>query len=206
MAGYVGRDAVIVGAVRTPIGKGKASGALHGVLPVDLLGHSLKELVARTGVDPAADRRRHRGRGHAGRRPGRQHRPQCAARRGFPRVGAGDDRRPAVRQQPAGDQLRRPGRDLRRVRHRRRRGRRVDGAGSDGLERAAGQRPVRRDGSALPRRPGAAGHQRRADRRQVGILTAAARRVLCGQPRKGSCGNQRGPLRQRADADRRSRD
>ena len=53
MAGYVGRDAVIVGAVRTPIGKGKASGALHDVLPVDLLAHSLKELVARTGVDPA---------------------------------------------------------------------------------------------------------------------------------------------------------
>ena len=48
-----GRDAVIVGAVRTPIGKGKASGALHDVLSVDLLGHSLKELVARTGVDPA---------------------------------------------------------------------------------------------------------------------------------------------------------
>ena len=30
-----GRDAVIVGAVRTPIGKGKTSGALHDVLPVD---------------------------------------------------------------------------------------------------------------------------------------------------------------------------
>ena len=27
MAGYAGRDAVIVSAVRTPIGKGKASGA-----------------------------------------------------------------------------------------------------------------------------------------------------------------------------------
>ena len=53
MAGYTGRDAVIVGAVRTPIGKGKASGALHDVLSVDLLAHSLKELVARTGVDPA---------------------------------------------------------------------------------------------------------------------------------------------------------
>jgi acetyl-CoA acyltransferase len=53
MTGLVGRDAVIVGAVRTPIGKGKASGALHDVLPVDLLAHSLKELVARTGVDPA---------------------------------------------------------------------------------------------------------------------------------------------------------
>ncbi|MGZ5363228.1 MAG: hypothetical protein ACXWZR_03685 [Mycobacterium sp.] len=36
MAGYAGRDAVIVEAVRTPIGKGKASGALHDVLPVDL--------------------------------------------------------------------------------------------------------------------------------------------------------------------------
>ena len=47
------RDAVIVGAVRTPIGKGKASGALHHVLPADLLAHSLRELVARTGVDPA---------------------------------------------------------------------------------------------------------------------------------------------------------
>jgi acetyl-CoA acyltransferase len=53
MAGYLGRDAVIVGAVRTPIGKGKASGALHDVLPADLLAHSLKELVARTGIDPA---------------------------------------------------------------------------------------------------------------------------------------------------------
>ena len=49
---YQGRDAVIVGAVRTPVGKGKASGALHGVLPADLLAHSLRELLQRTGVDP----------------------------------------------------------------------------------------------------------------------------------------------------------
>jgi acetyl-CoA acyltransferase len=47
------RDAVIVGAVRTPVGKGKANGALHDVLPVDLLAHSLREIVERTGVDPA---------------------------------------------------------------------------------------------------------------------------------------------------------
>ena len=53
MAGYSGRDAVIVEAVRTPIGKGKPGGALHGVLPADLLAHSLSELVTRTGVDPA---------------------------------------------------------------------------------------------------------------------------------------------------------
>ncbi|MGW4095906.1 thiolase family protein [Mycobacterium sp. NPDC004974] len=53
MTGYADRDAVIVGAVRTPIGKGKANGALHGVLPADLLAHSLRELITRTGVDPA---------------------------------------------------------------------------------------------------------------------------------------------------------
>jgi acetyl-CoA acyltransferase len=46
-----GRDAVVVGAVRTPIGKGKPSGALYGVHPVDLLAHSLRALVERTGVD-----------------------------------------------------------------------------------------------------------------------------------------------------------
>ena len=199
MAGYVGRDAVIVGAVRTPIGKGKANGALHDVLPVDLLAHSLTELVARTGVDPARDRRRDRRRRHAGRRPGRQHRPQCVTRRRFPRVGTGHDRRPPVRQQPAGDQFRRAGRDLRRIRHRGRRGRRVDGPGADGLERVAGQRPVRRDGAALPRRPCAAGHQRRIDRREVGLLAATARRVLGGKPRKGRRGNQRGALRQGVD-------
>ncbi|MEE6168215.1 MULTISPECIES: thiolase family protein [unclassified Mycolicibacterium] len=53
MSGYTGRDAVIVGAVRTPIGKGKANGALHGVKSADLLAHSLRELVDRTGIDPA---------------------------------------------------------------------------------------------------------------------------------------------------------
>ena len=36
---YQDRDAVIVGAVRTPVGKGKASGALHEVLSADLLAH-----------------------------------------------------------------------------------------------------------------------------------------------------------------------
>lgn len=47
------REAVIVDAVRTPIGRGKAGkGALNPIHPVDLLAHSLRELVARTGVDP----------------------------------------------------------------------------------------------------------------------------------------------------------
>jgi acetyl-CoA acyltransferase len=52
MSGYTDRDAVIVAAVRTPVGKGKANGALHDVLPADLLAHSLRSVVERTGVDP----------------------------------------------------------------------------------------------------------------------------------------------------------
>ncbi|WP_280502065.1 thiolase family protein [Nocardia farcinica] len=47
------RDAVIVEAVRTPIGKGKPNGALHEVHPVDLLAHSLRAVVDRSGIDPA---------------------------------------------------------------------------------------------------------------------------------------------------------
>ncbi|MFC7326483.1 acetyl-CoA C-acetyltransferase [Marinactinospora rubrisoli] len=45
-------EAYIVGAVRTPVGTRK--GALAGVHPADLGAHVLRELMARTGVDPAA--------------------------------------------------------------------------------------------------------------------------------------------------------
>lgn len=46
------REAVIVGAVRTPVGR--RGGILSAWHPVDLLGQTLRELVARAGVDPAA--------------------------------------------------------------------------------------------------------------------------------------------------------
>ena len=47
-------EAVIVGAVRTPVGIGKpGKGALTGVHPVDLSAQVLRALVERTGVDPA---------------------------------------------------------------------------------------------------------------------------------------------------------
>jgi acetyl-CoA acyltransferase len=46
------REAVIVGAVRTPMGRGKAGGALSQVHPVDLLAETLRGLVERTGIDP----------------------------------------------------------------------------------------------------------------------------------------------------------
>jgi acetyl-CoA acyltransferase len=45
------RDAVILGAVRTPIGRRK--GGLAGVHPVDLSAHVLRALAERTGLDPA---------------------------------------------------------------------------------------------------------------------------------------------------------
>ncbi|MCD2468193.1 MULTISPECIES: thiolase family protein [unclassified Streptomyces] len=47
------RDAVIVEAVRTPIGKGRTGGALSHVHPVALLSHTLRALIERSGVDPA---------------------------------------------------------------------------------------------------------------------------------------------------------
>jgi acetyl-CoA acyltransferase len=45
------RDAVIVGAVRTPVGRRK--GGLADVHPVDLSAHVLRALAERTGLDPA---------------------------------------------------------------------------------------------------------------------------------------------------------
>ena len=46
-----GRDAVVVDAVRTPVGR--RDGGLAGVHPVDLSAHVLDALVARNGLDPA---------------------------------------------------------------------------------------------------------------------------------------------------------
>jgi acetyl-CoA acyltransferase len=46
-------EAVIVDAVRSPMGRGKQGGALSGVHAVDLLAAVLTGLVERTGIDPA---------------------------------------------------------------------------------------------------------------------------------------------------------
>ncbi|MFE1317296.1 thiolase family protein [Kitasatospora phosalacinea] len=47
------RDAVIVDAVRTAVGKGKPGGALSGIHPVDLSAHVLGALAERNRLDPA---------------------------------------------------------------------------------------------------------------------------------------------------------
>jgi acetyl-CoA acetyltransferase family protein len=45
-------SAVIVDAVRSPMGRGRPTGALAGVHPVELLAQTLTALVERTGIDP----------------------------------------------------------------------------------------------------------------------------------------------------------
>jgi len=45
------RDVFIVDAIRTPIGRGKEDGALHGVHPVDLLAQTLNALMEHAGVE-----------------------------------------------------------------------------------------------------------------------------------------------------------
>ncbi|MGW4953386.1 thiolase family protein [Streptomyces parvulus] len=47
------REAVVVEAVRTPMGRGRPNGSLAHVHPVELLAHTLRALVERSGVDPA---------------------------------------------------------------------------------------------------------------------------------------------------------
>ncbi len=46
------REAVIVEAVRSPLGRGKPGGQISGVHAVDLLAHALKAAIDRTGIDP----------------------------------------------------------------------------------------------------------------------------------------------------------
>ncbi len=47
------REAVIVEAVRSPMGRGKPGGQLHNIHPVDLLAETLRGLVDRADIDPA---------------------------------------------------------------------------------------------------------------------------------------------------------
>jgi acetyl-CoA acyltransferase len=56
MSGVAVEHAVIVDAVRTPVGKGKKGGALSDVHPSDLLAGQLAALVERTGIDPGSSR------------------------------------------------------------------------------------------------------------------------------------------------------
>ena len=117
-------EAVIVDAIRTPIGRA-VKGSLKDVRADDLAAVPLKALVDRNpGVDFAADRRHHDGLRLPGRRAGRQRRPQRAAAGGHRPSRARHHRQPLLRllaaDDPDGlprDQGRR-GRPVHRRRHR----------------------------------------------------------------------------------------
>src|SRR5947208_6788610 len=53
MATGSARDALIIDGVRSPRGRGKATGSLHGVHPQEVLGQVLQALTGRVGIDPA---------------------------------------------------------------------------------------------------------------------------------------------------------
>ena len=190
-------DALIVEAVRTPIGRRK--GMLSGWHPADLLSEVLAAVVERAGVDPGEvddvivgclDQ--------VGEQSANIAR-SAGSRRGVPRERSRDDDGSAVRKLAAGRSLRGPGDHGGGLRHRHRGRRRVDDARAD-----VGQRPrplgrlrptlpgALRPGPRLLHRPGDLG---RDDGRALRAHAEGARRVRRGvaPPRRG--GHRRGPLR-----------
>ena len=192
------RDAVIVEAVRTPVGK--RNGGLSGVHPVDLSAHVLRALAERAGIDPALVDDVIWG---CVAQVGEQTfdiAPQRGAGRGLAGDRARRDGRPAVRLVPAGGALRGGRRDRRPVRRGGRRRGRVDEPGADGLPRSSGAEPVRRRSSwrattaSFPNQ--GIGAEMIAER--WGLSPHPARRVLARLAREGGRRPGRGPVR-RAD-------
>ena len=185
------RDAVIVGAVRTPVGRRK--GGAVAPPPGRPVGARARRARRADRPRPGRRRRRHVGLRVAGRRAVLEHRPQRRPRGRLARVGHRLDARPAVRVQPAGRALRR-GDGHRRA---------VDLAVAGGVESmtrvpmgssaagrarrsASGSTPGTRAPKAspttVPRRSTRA--SARNDRRALGTVPAAAGRVRAGQPRQ----------------------
>ena len=171
MSRQVTRSALIVDAVRSPIGK--RNGTLSHIRGDELSAQIVNGLVARNDVDPGADRGSPVGLRDAGRRAGLEHRPQRRPHRGLARLGLRHDRRPAVRVVDA-DELQCRGCGVvgpARPRHLGRR--RDDVARPDGLEPRLDVRPRHR-----PLRHRDAGDLGRGDREAVEALARGARPVL----------------------------
>ena len=190
------RDAVIVDAVRAPIGRRK--GTLKGVHPVDLSASVLTALAGRNLLDPELIEDIVLGLRHADRGPVDQRRPA----RGAGRRVAGDDPRchprPRLRVEPAGGALRRRQRHRRPLRHRR------GGRGGIDEQGPAGRRPgdgraVRPPGArTLPARQLQPGPRRRGHRPPLGPVPHPARRVRARVPPQGGRRDRRRRLRRPA--------
>ena len=190
------RDAVIVDAVRAPIGRRK--GTLKGVHPVDLSASVLTALAARNQLDPELMEDIIWGCVTQIARPVDQRRPARGARG---RVAGDDPRRhprPRLRVEPAGGALRRRQRHRRPLRHRRGRRRGVDEQGSAG-RRAGDGRAVRPPGAgALPAGQLQPGPRRRGHRPPLGPVPRPAGRVRARVPPQGGGRDRRRRLRRPA--------
>ena len=191
------RDAVIVEAVRTPIGR--RNGGLAEVHPVDLSATVLDALLDRAGIDAGTvDDVLWGCVGQVGEQAGNIARNAVLAA-GLAGVGAGHHDRAAVRIQPAGTAFRRRGRHLRAVRHRGRRRRRVDDPGPDGV--GASRRPrrpeQRRDPAPVRGHRVQPGPRCRAHRRPVRTEPRLARRVQPALAPAAAAGRRRRELRRR---------
>ena len=169
--------AVIVDAIRTPLGR--RNGSLKDVHPVDLVAHVLQSIVERNGVDPALVEDVIMGCvmqvGEQGINVGRN----AALAAGFPEttVGTTIDRQCGSSQQAAhfaAQGVMAGAYDV------------VIAAGVESMSRADGRvgrrrqvrLPVRSDDDGPLPEPRSPGHLRRADRREVGHLPRGQRRVL----------------------------
>ena len=192
--------AVIVDAIRTPLGR--RNGRLKDWHPVDLAAETLKALIERTGIDPALVDDVVMGCVMQVGEQGVNIARNAVLAAGWPETVPGTTVDRQCGSSPAGGPLRRAGRDRRRLRRRGRGRRRGDDPGADG--RVDGRRQVRlplraqgRRALRAARRPRAAGHLGRDDRRQVGHLAARSMDAFARpQPELAARATRRGPLRQ----------
>ena len=198
-------DAVIVDAVRTPIGKRR--GSLADVHPVDLSAVVLTALAERTGVDPELVDDVLWGCVNQVGRPGLAGRPLRRARGGLARDGARGHDQPRVRLEPELVRLRGGHGDERAVRPGRGGRGRVDDARAARLRPRLRQplRPARAralqgrpDQRRVPRRRLQPGHRRRAHRPPVAPLPPHPRRVRQPLARAGRGGHRPRRLRRAA--------
>ena len=202
------RDALIVGAVRTPVGRGhREKGCFREIHPADLLGRVYEAVLERAGVDPDEVDNVFTGCAMQVAEQSSGIARTAWLEKGLPertgattvdiRCGSG----------PAGPEHRRDAHRVWLRRGRRRRGRRAHGSRRLPCQRrspgAVGS-PVQR-GAAGALRPCPPGNRSGDDRRPLGHLPRGDGRALAAIAQAGSRGHRAGPVRTRDPADCRER-
>ena len=183
------KEAVIVSAVRTPVGKAP-NGALRDTRPDEMAAVVIAEALRRApALDPAEIDDVILGCAMPEAEQGLNVARIASLRAGVPVSGVGGDRQPLLLVGPAGDRLRRRADHVRRRRRDRRRRHRVDEPGADGrpqgrAEPGAGRRLSRRLPDDRPRRrePRARGARSRARSRTRSRCAATSARSRRSTP------------------------